>query len=105
MRIKFLALRPQIEPELRRLKKIMENDLLDLPIRDNAQPLKSSWDAMCMYVDRLVSPEYGASLFERRRIQVPFVGPNYLMRSGALDGLLRLYRTLSETAVEHPELA
>jgi len=103
MRVKFLALKDSLK--LDPLKAAMAKDMMEIHIRDNAQPLKSSWDAMCTYVDRLVSLEYGDKLFERQRIQVPYVGPNYVMRPHVLDEYRALYQTLCEAAVEHPELA
>ena len=102
MRIKLLALESQLD--LRPLKEIMNQDLTEIHIRDNAQPLKSSWDMMNGYLDCLISPEYGTAHFERQRIEMPYIGPNYLMRPGVLNQLHALYQTLHDAPVEHAEL-
>jgi hypothetical protein len=102
IRVKLLALRTELD--LGFLGDIMANDLTQLEIRDDAQPLHSSWNRMNAYRDCLISKEYGEDLFERRHVEVPYIGSNYLIRPGALEALQNLYTILLETPVEHPEL-
>ena len=102
MRIKFDKLKH--ECDLNVLRELMKTDMRQIKLKDNAVPLRTTWEAISAYKDRLVSPKYGQQIFERRDVEVEFVGQNYLFRDGVLDEVKKLYEFLNSTEVHAPEL-
>ena len=102
MRVKFHKLKERYD--LSSLREHMQSDIREIKLKDNAVPLRTTWEAISAYQDRLVSPEYGKQIFELRDVQMPFVGQNYLFRPDAIDEVRRLYLFVAEAQVESPEL-
>ena len=102
MRVKFHKLKEHYD--LSSLREHMQSDMREIKLKDNAVPLRTTWEAISAYQDRLVSPEYGKQIFELRDVQMPFVGQNYLFRPDAIDEVRRLYLFVAEAQVESPEL-
>jgi hypothetical protein len=102
MRIKFGKLKESYD--LRMLRERMKTDIRMIELRDNAVPLRTTWEAVNSYRDRLVSPEYGHDIFDRRDVAVEFVGQNYLLQSLVAEEIRKLYRFLVSAIVEDPDL-
>ncbi|MBV9286573.1 MAG: hypothetical protein JO288_01915, partial [Hyphomicrobiales bacterium] len=102
MRVKLHKLKEHYD--LSSLREHLRSDMREIKLKDNAVPLRTTWEAISAYRDRLVSPEYGKQIFERRDVQMPFVGQNYLFRPDAIDEVRRLYQFVAEAQVESPEL-
>jgi hypothetical protein len=102
MRIKFDRLKQKYD--LQTLRAHMKTDMRQIKLKDNAAPLRTTWEAISTYKDRLVSPQYGQQIFERCDVEVEFVGQNYLLREGILDELTKLYHFLKTGEVYSPEL-
>jgi hypothetical protein len=102
MRIKFDRLKTGYD--LSALREHMKTDMRRIKLKDNAVPLRTTWQAISAYRDRLVSPEYGKEIFRQRDVEIDFVGQNYLFRDGAIDEVRRLYRFLNSEKVESLEL-
>ena len=77
--------------DLRALREHMRTDVRLIKLKDNSPLLRQAWQEMRHYKDRLVSPKYGKQIFERRNVEVEFVGQNYLFREGVLDEVTKLY--------------
>jgi hypothetical protein len=90
--------------DLRFLHDYMKTDIRHVKLDDNGASLRALWNGFAAFKDRLVSPEYGSELFERRSIQAEYVGQNYLLRPGALREVMKLYDYLLAAAVDTPEL-
>jgi hypothetical protein len=102
IRIRFLRLRSKYD--LGELYKNLEADDAELRLNDYAIPLATTWEAISAYKDRLISPEYGAEMFDRRDLGVKFYRQNYLMRPGVLDRLASFYDYVKSTPLDVQEL-
>ena len=102
MRIKFGKLKDSYN--LKTLRDHLEANMRTIELRDNAVPLRTTWQAVNGYRDRLVSPEYGHDVFDRRDVSVEFVGQDYLLKSSALAAMLKFYDFLASATVEDPDL-
>jgi hypothetical protein len=102
MRIRFDRARENYD--LRSLREHMNSDMRQIKLKDNAVPLRTTWEAISAYKDRLVSPEYGKQIFERRDVETEFVGQNYLFREGLVGEVMKLYQFVKSADVDAPEL-
>lgn len=102
IRIKFDRVKDNYD--LGALRDHMKSDMRQIKLKDNAVPLRTTWEAINAYKDRLVSPEYGKQIFERRDVETEFVGQNYLFRDGVLGEVMKLYRFIKAADVDAPEL-
>ena len=102
MRIKFDRVKDNYD--LRQLRDHLKSDMRQIKLKDNAAPLRTTWEAVSAYKDRLVSTEYGKQIFERRDVESEFVGQNYLFREGLIGELMALYRFIKAADVDTPEL-
>jgi hypothetical protein len=102
MRIKFDRVKQRYD--LRTLREHVNTDTRQMKLKDNAAPLRTTWEAISAYKDRLVSPQYGRQIFEQCTVEAEFVGQNYLLREGVLDELASFYDFLKSEEVYSPEL-
>ena len=101
-RVKFDRLKNKYD--LSALTGHLQSDMREIKLKDNAVPLRTTWERVSAYRDRLVSPEYGKEIFERRDVDVNFVSQNYLFRPGVMDEVRNLYRFISSEHVDAPDL-
>ncbi len=91
--------------DLQTIEGHLKTDMRELQIDDDvaelrstwAAHLRSTWNAMNAYLDRLVSPEYGKEFFRRRTARVQYVGQNYLLRQDAAGELMKLYKWMGRS--------
>lgn len=102
MRIKFDRVKEKYD--LKPLREHMKSDMRQIKLKDNAVPLRTTWEAISAYKDRLVSPECGKQIFERRDVETEFVGQNYLFREGLVGEVTKLYQFVTSAEVDAPEL-
>lgn len=102
IRIRFLRLKAKYD--LGELYKNLETDMAELRLNDYAIPLATTWEAISAYKDRLISPEYGREMFDRRDLGVNFFRQNYLMKPGVLDQLANFYDYVKSTPLDVQEL-
>ena len=105
MRIRFNRLKENYD--LQALREHMQTEKTDkgrIKLKDGAAPLRAVWHAISAYKDRLVSRQYGRQIFERRDVEVEFVGQNYLLLDGVQDEMTRLYHFLKSAEVNTPAL-
>ncbi len=98
MRIKLNRLKRQYD--LRALREKLRTETEERPkfmriqLQDEAESLRPAWQEMRTYADRLVSPQYGEKIFERREAVVEFARQNYLLSENVLDKVTKLYQFL-----------
>ena len=97
-RVKFDRLKSKYD--LGPLTAHLQSDMREIKLKDNAAPLRTTWEQVSAYRDRLVSPEFGREIFERRDVNVEFVGQNYLFRPGVMDEVRMLYHFISSEHVD-----
>ena len=90
--------------DLNALTEHLQTDMTEYLLEDTAVALRTTWEQVSAYRDRLVSPEYGKEIFERRDVYLNLVGQNYLFRSGVMDEMRKLYQFISSNYVDELDL-
>jgi len=87
---------PRLAGEVERVLAAMEKHLTELIVDDNAWFFQSIYSWLDDYRDCLVTPEYGANVFERRSRNCRYVRSDYLMEEGLAEAVGRLHQALRE---------
>ena len=79
----------------------MEADLQAITAAEDAPGFRLLHESLFeQYGSRLVKPHLDRMLFVPKRVQLPFVGQNYLLVSGATEALNRIYTELGNRPVD-----
>lgn len=89
-----IAADPAVAGDVGAARAAMSRHVVEVMLDDNAFFLQSAYDALGRYGDRLVSPEYGGSVFERRGSTCRYVRGEYLLEPGAAAALTRISAAL-----------
>jgi len=85
-----------VQDDLERVFAAMARSTSSILIDDICDPLKGVFDAINLrYAQRIVGEDKGSTIFSPRRRPVSFVRPDFLLRDGARDAILRLYDTIA----------
>ncbi len=76
------------------LLKIIKESASTLDLNDRGGEFDAIYERMTAYADRLVGADAGGKIFTRKRREVPFISPDYLLREGIADRIRNQYHAI-----------